>query len=195
MCSTLLSLIQHYKVFCTNTVPTPKHSGWLLYLFTASHHLTQLQRILHKPTTYTAFHSIRGGETLASYLVWYRVHCGCSHSVFWCVVLKPFPSPHTHHLCFRLCHCEQSLCSQFTSIDSTGLHHTNSLTWADSNQMLDSVFLSLSTIVCLLHASVGTWMGGLLYWWPWRICKRAFLSIGAPLGNLEVGSYTKDFKR
>ena len=40
--------------------------------------------------------------------------------------------------------------------------------------------------------------GGLLYWGPWRMCKgrlwrRASLSIGAPLGNLEVGSYTGDF--
>jgi hypothetical protein len=42
--------------------------------------------------------------------------------------------------------------------------------------------------------------GGLLYWGPWRKCKgrlwrRACLSIGSPLGNLEEGSYTGDFER
>jgi len=42
--------------------------------------------------------------------------------------------------------------------------------------------------------------GGLLHWGPWRMCKgrfwgRASPSIGAPLGNLEAGSYTEDFER
>jgi len=42
--------------------------------------------------------------------------------------------------------------------------------------------------------------GGLLYSGPWRMCKGrlwrwAPLSIGAPLGNLERGSYTGDFER
>jgi len=37
--------------------------------------------------------------------------------------------------------------------------------------------------------------GGLFYWGPWGMCKgrlwrRAFLSMGAPLGNLEGCSYT-----
>jgi len=37
--------------------------------------------------------------------------------------------------------------------------------------------------------------GGFFYWRPWRMRKgrlwrRAFLSIGAPLGNLEGRSYT-----
>ena len=50
------------KVFCTNTVLTLKHSGWPLYLFTASYRLTQLQRILHKATTNTAFHSVEVGR-------------------------------------------------------------------------------------------------------------------------------------
>jgi len=41
---------------------------------------------------------------------------------------------------------------------------------------------------------------GLLYRGPWRMCKgrlwrRAPLSIGAPLGNLEGGSHTGDFER
>jgi len=46
-----------------------------------------------------------------------------------------------------------------------------------------------------------TWKGGgLLYWGPWRMWKgrfwrRASLSIGAPLGNLEGGSYTRDVER
>jgi len=39
-----------------------------------------------------------------------------------------------------------------------------------------------------------------IYWRPWRIFKgrqwrRASLSIGTPLGNLERGSVTGDFKR
>ena len=39
-----------------------------------------------------------------------------------------------------------------------------------------------------------------LYWGPWRMCKgrlwrRASLSTGAPLDNLEGGSYTEDFER
>jgi len=42
--------------------------------------------------------------------------------------------------------------------------------------------------------------GRLLCWGPWRKCigrlwRRASLCIGAPLGNLEVGSYTEDFER
>ena len=42
--------------------------------------------------------------------------------------------------------------------------------------------------------------GELLYWGPWRMCKgrlweRAFLSTGAPLGNLEGDSYSEDFER
>jgi len=42
--------------------------------------------------------------------------------------------------------------------------------------------------------------GELLYWGPWRICKgmlwrQESLSIGAPLGNLEGGSYTGEFAR
>jgi len=41
---------------------------------------------------------------------------------------------------------------------------------------------------------------GGLYWRPWRMCKRrlwrrAPLSTGAPLGNLEGGSYTGGFER
>jgi len=39
--------------------------------------------------------------------------------------------------------------------------------------------------------------GGFLYWGPWKMCKgrllrQASLSIGAPLQNLERGSYTRD---
>jgi hypothetical protein len=42
--------------------------------------------------------------------------------------------------------------------------------------------------------------GGLLYWGHWKICKgglwkQTSLSIGAPLGNLEGGSYTGGFAR
>jgi len=45
-----------------------------------------------------------------------------------------------------------------------------------------------------------TWSRGLLYSGPWRMCKgrlwrQASLSIGAPLGNLEGGSYTGDNER
>ena len=40
---------------------------------------------------------------------------------------------------------------------------------------------------------------GVLYWGPWRLCRRrlwwrAPLSIGAPLGNLEGGPFTRDFE-
>jgi hypothetical protein len=42
--------------------------------------------------------------------------------------------------------------------------------------------------------------GGVLYWGPWkmckgRLCRQASLAIGAPLGNLEGGSYTGDVVR
>ena len=40
---------------------------------------------------------------------------------------------------------------------------------------------------------------GLLYWRPWRLCRKGsgngYLSIRAPLGNLEGGSFTRDFER
>jgi hypothetical protein len=46
----------------------------------------------------------------------------------------------------------------------------------------------------------GNLVEGLLHWGPWRMCKgrlwrRAALSIRAPLGNLEGGSYTGDVER
>jgi hypothetical protein len=56
----------------------------------------------------------------------------------------------------------------------------------------------------LWKCSISLWRepggGGLLYWGPWRVCKgrlwrQASLSIGAPLGNLEGDSYTRDFER
>jgi len=43
--------------------------------------------------------------------------------------------------------------------------------------------------------------GGFIYWGNQEICKKkrpwktATLSIGAPLGNLEEGSFTGDFER
>ena len=45
----------------------------------------------------------------------------------------------------------------------------------------------------------GNLKGGLLFRGSWRMCKgrlwrRASLSIGAPLGNLEEGTYTEDFE-
>jgi hypothetical protein len=64
MCSTLFSLLQNYNMFCTNTIPTLKRSGWPLYPLTFSHPVTQRQRILHKPTTTSAFHSIEVGRHL-----------------------------------------------------------------------------------------------------------------------------------
>jgi hypothetical protein len=48
------------------------------------------------------------------------------------------------------------------------------------------------------HSVKGTWRV-LLYWGSWRLYKRRlwwwYLSIGAQLGNLEVGSFTRDFDR
>jgi len=46
----------------------------------------------------------------------------------------------------------------------------------------------------------GNMQGGLLYWRPWRICKkrlrkRASFSIRASLENPKVGSFTGDFER
>jgi hypothetical protein len=46
----------------------------------------------------------------------------------------------------------------------------------------------------------GNLEGGLLYWGPWRVYKerlwrRAFLSIGATLGNLEGRFFIGDFER
>jgi len=45
----------------------------------------------------------------------------------------------------------------------------------------------------------GTWWG-VLYWGLWRLCKGRFwrwapLSVGAPLMNLEGGSFTRDFEK
>ena len=62
-----------------------------------------------------------------------------------------------------------------------------------------SVSLSLCLSIC--GSSVrGTWRGGLLYWGPLKLCRgrlwrQASLSIGAPLGNLEEGSFNRDFER
>jgi len=51
-----------------------------------------------------------------------------------------------------------------------------------------------------ISLSEGNLEGELLSWGPWRMCKgrlwrRASLSIGATLGNLERGSYTGDVER
>jgi hypothetical protein len=58
------------------------------------------------------------------------------------------------------------------------------------------VSLSLS----LREPCEGNLEGGLLYWGLWRICtgrlwRRASVSIGAQMGNLEGGSFTRDFER
>ena len=61
-----------------------------------------------------------------------------------------------------------------------------------------SLSLSLSLMeLCERNMEGGGW---LLYWGHWKICRgglwrRTSLSIGAPLGNLEGGSYTGDFAR
>ena len=52
----------------------------------------------------------------------------------------------------------------------------------------------------LRELRVGNLEGGLLYWGPWRICRKGpgdgqSVSIGALLGNLEGGSLTRDFER
>jgi hypothetical protein len=58
----------------------------------------------------------------------------------------------------------------------------------------------LSVFLSLWEHCNGNLDGGLLYWGLWRICKgrlwrRASLSIGVPLGNLERGSCTGDAER
>jgi hypothetical protein len=58
----------------------------------------------------------------------------------------------------------------------------------------------LETGISVHMGSAGKPGRGLFYWGLWRKCKgrpwrRASLSIWAPLGNLEGGSYTGDFER
>jgi len=94
-----------------------------------------------------------------------------------------------------------------SSPSSMGCNKQNTLNWSSyahsSEKINEPIYFTLPAQVTVdnITPKFGTWKcGGLLYWGPWRMCKgrlqrQASLSIGAPLRNLEGGSYTGYFER
>jgi len=74
------------------------------------------------------------------------------------------------------------------------------VTYVRKNRIVTDTIGVVKTILFSLFLEETEGGGGLLYWGPCRICRgklwrRTFLSVGAPLGNLEGGSFTGDFER